>query len=175
MREYRRDFLTIAEVVRLVRRLDGRRGLSVSARQLRYWDTALLLGAGRATDGHNAARVFTAEDVALVRLVRRLQRDEVRDRAVWALLLQHGDALRSACASGASLVLWMEPNGRAHLVTARDAATKPIRECYPLVDVVRGVREAMSAPRRRAAMVWNGRQAVRVTALAAQAVEDATT
>src|SRR5688572_9189167 len=127
-----RDLLTITEVVEVVRRLDERRGLDVSARQLRYWDTALSFGAGRATDGPNAARTFSLADVAVVRLIRRLQRDDVSARAIWALLLVLGREVRAVCRPDTSRVLWMEGNGRAHLLTAREAASKPARECYPL-------------------------------------------
>src|SRR5688572_2985645 len=135
--------LTIAEVVEVVRRLDERRALGVSARQLRYWDTALSFGAGRATDGPNGARTFTLADVVVVRLVRRLQRDEVSARVVWALLLVLGSELRAACRPDTSHVLWIEANGLARLLTAREAASKPARECYPLADVVTGVAEAV--------------------------------
>lgn len=77
---------TISEVVEVVRRLDAQ-AAGVSPRQLRYWDTALSLRAKRAAQGRNAARVSCVEDVAIVRLVRRLQRDEVPARAIWALLV----------------------------------------------------------------------------------------
>ena len=137
------DVLTIAEVVEIVRRLDGRRGLAVSARQLRYWDAALSFGAGRATDSQNAARTFTASDVAVARLVRRMQRDGVSARAIWALLLLLGRELRASCRPGTSRVVWMESSGRAHLLTGHEAASKPARECYAFTDVVAGVREAV--------------------------------
>jgi DNA-binding transcriptional MerR regulator len=159
-RKTMRDILTIAEVVELVRRLDERRGLGVSARQLRYWDTALSFGAGRATDTPNAARTFTPADVAVVRLVRRLQRDDVRDRAIWALLLHLGGQLRRAMRHGSTAVLWMEANGRAHLLTARAAADKPVRECYPLAEVVTGIREAIRSLRTGDYEIWNGARLV---------------
>ena len=159
------DVLTIAEVVEVVRRLDERRGLGVSARQLRYWDTALSFGAGRVTDRRNAARTFRPSDVAIVRLVRRLQRDEVSARAIWALLLVFGRELRTVCKPGTSRVLWMAPNGRASLLTAKDAASKPTRECYPLADVVQGVTEMVRTLRSGDYAVWNGAKAVRVREL----------
>ena len=161
------NVLTISEVVEVVRRLDGRRGLSVSARQLRYWDATLSLGAKRAADGHNAARMFTLEDVAVVRLVRRLQRDGVRDRAIWALLVIAGEELRAALHRGTSRVLWVESNGRAHLLSAREAASKPPRECYPLADVVNGLPEALRQLRAGESEAWNGAAWVPVQALAA--------
>lgn len=161
------DVLTIGEVVEVVRRLDGRRGLEVSARQLRYWDTALSFGAGRATDSQNAARTFTTADVAVARLVRRLQRDEVSARAIWALLLVLGRELRASCRPGTSRVLWMEANGRAHLLTGHEVVGKPPRECYALADVVSGVREALQALRSGDYEVWNGARAVPVQELAA--------
>jgi DNA-binding transcriptional MerR regulator len=161
------DVLTIGEVVEVVRRLDGRRGLAVSARQLRYWDAALSFGAGRATDSQNAARTFTASDVAIARLVRRLQKDGVSARAIWALLLVSGRELRASCRPGTSRVLWVEPNGRAHLLTGHEALSKPARECYALADVVSGVREAVRTLRSGDYEVWNGAKAVRVQELVA--------
>lgn len=157
--------LTIAEVVEVVRRLDARRGLAVSPRQLRYWDTALAFGAGRATDGRNAARMFTEADVAVVRLVRRLQQDEVRDRAIWAILLHLGDDLRRHCVPGTPWVLWVQSNGRAHFVRARSARALPARECYSLADVVAGVRRTIAAVRGRHDQVWNGCRSVSVEEL----------
>jgi DNA-binding transcriptional MerR regulator len=158
--------LTISEVVEIVRALDARHGLSVSARQLRYWDAALSLGAGRATEGANAARLFALEDVAVVRLVRRLQRDGVAARAIWGLLLMQGAALRVACRPGTPRVLWMEGNGLAHLLVAREAASKPARECYRLADVVEGVAETVRTMRVGDYEVWNGAKAVSVRELA---------
>ena len=161
-----RDVLTIGEVVEVVRRLDERRGLAVSARQLRYWDAALSFGAGRATDSQNAARTFTASDAAIARLVRRLQEDGVSARAIWALLLLLGRELRASCRPGTSRVLWMESNGRAHLLTGHEAASKPARECYELAEVVQGVREAIQTLRSGDYEVWNGAKAVPVQELA---------
>jgi DNA-binding transcriptional MerR regulator len=160
-----RDLLTIAEVVDVVRRLDERRGLGVSPRQLRYWDTALSFGAGRATDSQNAVRTFTQADVAVVRLVRRLQHDQVSARAIWALLLHLGAELRAACRPGTSRVLWVESNGRAHLLRAREASSKPARECYPLVDVVNGIQETVRTLRAGDYTIWNGAKAVSVQEL----------
>jgi DNA-binding transcriptional MerR regulator len=162
-----RDVLTIAEVVEVVRRLDERRGLEVSARQLRYWFQVLALGAGKVTDARNAAHLFTESDVAIVRLVRRLQRDGVPARAIWGLLILQGEALRQSCRPGTSRVLWMEANGRAHVLTAREAMTKPHRQCYALADVVRGVREAIDALRAGDYAVWDGSKAVPVQELVA--------
>ena len=150
------ELLTITEAIDVVRRLDARRRLEVSARQLRYWSDALCLGAGRATDGQNAAHLFMPADVALVRLVRRMQRDEVRPRAIWSLLLHQGEALRAACRPGTSKVVWMEPNGRGHLLTGIEAVGKPARECYPLASVVDGVREAVRDVRAGETEIWNG-------------------
>jgi DNA-binding transcriptional MerR regulator len=162
-----RDRLTISEVVEVVRALDSRPELTVSARQLRYWDVALSFAAGRATEGVNAARLFTIEDVVVVRLVRRLQRDGVAARAIWGVLLMQGAALRAACRPGSSRVLWMEPNGRAHLLTTSEAAKKPTRECYPLADVVTGIAETVRGMRAGDYEVWNGAKAVSVKELAA--------
>lgn len=164
-----REMLTIREVVDLVGRLDNRKGLAVTARQLRYWDGTLALGAKRAADGQNAARMFTLEDVAVVRLVRRLQRDGVRDRAIWALLVIEGEELRGALHRGTSRVLWVESNGRTHLLSGREAASQPLRECYPLADVVDGLPEALRQLRAGEAEAWNGAAWVPVQALTASA------
>ena len=61
----------------------------------------------------------------------------------------------------------MESNGRAHLLTAHEATGKPARECYPLADVVSGVRETVQALRSGDYEVWNGAKAVPVRELAA--------
>lgn len=158
--------LTISEVVEVVRRLDAKAARDVSPRQLRYWDTALSLRAKRAAQGRNAARVFSVEDVAIVRLVRRLQRDDVPARAIWGLLVLLGDELRAACRPGISRVLWLESNGRPHVLTAREAANRPPRECYALADVVDGIAATVRAMRTADDYaVWNGAKAIGVREL----------
>jgi len=155
------EFLTIGEAMEVLRRLDERRGLGISARQLRHWDTTLGLCAGRATSGQNGARTFTRADVALARLVRRLQRDGVSSRSIWAFLLHRGTELRAACRPGTSKVLWMEPSGRAHFLSAREAETRPARECYVLANVVRGVDETVRLLRAGDYALWDGAKAIR--------------
>src|SRR5262245_14421939 len=159
------DCLTIGETIEVLRRLDGLRGLDVSARQLRYWDRTFDLRAARATNGRNGARTFTKTDVAMIRLVRRLRRDDVSSRAIWALLLHRGSELRAACRPGISKVLWMEPDGRVHFLNAREAATKPARECYVLANVVRGIEETVRSLRAHDDAPWNGAKAVPVEEL----------
>jgi hypothetical protein len=93
--------------------------------------------------------------------------DHVSARAIWALLLVLGRELRASCRPTTSRALWMESNGRAHLLTAHEATGKPARECYPLADVVSGVRETVQALRSGDYEVWNGAKAVPVRELAA--------
>jgi hypothetical protein len=88
-------------------------------------------------------------------------------RAIWGLLIHQGDALRLACRPGTSRVLWIETNGRAHVLTAREASDKPSRECYALADVVQEVREAIDTLRAGEYEVWNGAKAVPVQELIA--------
>jgi len=72
------------------------------------------------------------------------------------------------CRPSTSRVLWMEPNGRAYLLTAHEAASKPTRECYALADVVDGVQDAIRRLRRsHDYAVWNGAKAVPVQELMA--------
>jgi hypothetical protein len=93
-----------------------------------------------------------------------------RDRqlvVVCALLIHQGEALRRACRPATSRVLWIESNGRAHVVTAREAVGKPHRDCYPLAEAVEGVRETIDALRRGTYEVWNGAKAVPIEELVA--------
>jgi len=79
-----------------------------------------------------------------------------------------GRELRASCRPSTSRVLWMEPNGRAYLLTAHEAASKPTRECYALADVVDGVQDAIRRLRRsHDYAVWNGAKAVPVQELMA--------
>src|SRR5262249_32977098 len=121
--------------------------------------------AGRATVGRNGARTFTKADIAMVRLVRRLQRDGVSPRAIWAFLLHHGHELRAACRPGTSKVLWMEPSGRAHFLSSREAATTPAPECYVVANVVRGVEETVRLLRAGDYALWDGAKAIRAEEL----------
>ena len=162
------EVLTIGEAIEVVRRLDERRGLGISARQLRYWDITLGLCTGRATDRRNGARTLTKTDIAIARLVRRLQRDGVPWRAIWALLRHQGDQLRDSCRRSTLKVLWMEPNGLGHFLTPGEAAIRPPRECYLLANVVRGVEETVRLLRSGDYALWNGAKAVRVEELDAE-------
>jgi hypothetical protein len=114
--------------------------------------------------------LFSLEDVALVRLIRRLQRDGVAPRAIWALLVVQGDALRRALRTPGR-VLWLEQNGRAHFLSRADAASKPARECYALGDVLAGLATALRDLRAHDSNVWAGAAWVPAADLVAVATE----
>ena len=154
MTRSRSQLLTRTEVVSVVSLLDGRKG-AVTHRQLRYWSAVFEIGRGRATAVHNGAQLFDVEGVALVRLVRRLQRDEISARVIWSLLVVQGDALRLALYAGR--ILWLEPNGRGHFITRSEAAGESPRECYALDEFKDGIATAIAAVRRgNESQSWNG-------------------
>jgi hypothetical protein len=61
-----------------------------------------------------------------------------------------------ACAAGVS-----------EETVAREAASKPARDCYPLADVVHGVAETVRTMRVGDYEVWNGAKSVSIKELAA--------
>lgn len=155
--------LTIAEVVHVASRV----GVPLTARQLRLLAAMVPPAAMKAAEGRNAAHVFALPYVVLAVLVGTMRADDVPARAVWGFLVHHADALEDVCGPGTDAVVWVEPSGRSHVLSARAAEGKPARECYRLAPLVDRVIAATTAIRRTTTEVWNGQALVPVQELAA--------
>ena len=141
--------LTTAQTIAAVRELEPRRALTY--RQLRDLE---FRGCSkpRAMAGAKGPRVFDIGEVLLLRLIARLQADEMLTRwQAWSAVAHLRDELIDVLLSGASRVLVIQ-GARGRIVTAREAESisgVPVE----LSAIGRGVRDAM---RRHRGDVWNG-------------------
>lgn len=164
--------LTSSEVSKIVARLEFP-DLPLTRRQLQLWARDLDqggfgIGLGKIADTHNATRLFTIEDVALVRLIRRLQRNRVSPRVTWGLLVIQRAELDAALRERPFRVLWIGPTGHAHFLSQTDADKKSSLHCYPLAVLFRGIEQALADVRECTLQeVWDGRRWVPAMAMAA--------
>jgi hypothetical protein len=145
---------TVNEVARLLRSLEGRYGLT--ARGIRYYARAgMVVPTGRMRAGKRAraTRLYTVNDVALLRLVCRLRRQRAHERAIWGLLVYRGEELRTLLAQGSGVVTVDTPAALA--ITTEDPRTrKPIR--IEASSLVGGLAERLARYRERNPTLWTG-------------------
>src|SRR4051812_28236072 len=87
--------LTVSEVARVLRAFEGR--FALTPRGIRYYARSGMVvpsGRLRASKTARATRLYSFEDIALLRLVCRLHRQHVHERALWGLLVYRGEELR---------------------------------------------------------------------------------
>jgi hypothetical protein len=146
--------LTVAEVTKVLRVLEGR--FALTARGIRYYGrSAMVVPSGRlrASKRARATRLYTVADVALLRLVCRLRRQRVHERAVWGLLVYRGEELRRLIAAGVGVLTVDTPAALA--ITSEDPTKpKPIR--IDVETLVRGLEARLAAYRQRHPRVWTG-------------------
>jgi hypothetical protein len=146
--------LTVTEVARVLRTLEGR--LALTPRGIRYYArTGMVEPSGRMTKGKaaRATRLYRPVDVALLRLVCRLRRQRVHERALWGLLVYRGDELRQLLASRSGELVVDLP---AALAIASEDRTlpKPIR--IDIASLISGLGERLAAYRQRHPEIWTG-------------------
>jgi MerR-like DNA binding protein len=146
--------LTVSEVSRVLRALEGR--FALTPRGIRYYArSGMVAPSGRLRAGKRAraTRLYTVEDVALLRLVCRLHRQRVHERAVWGLVVYRGEELRRLIRAGEGVLAVDTPAALA--ITAEDPTTpKPIR--VDIATLVAGLEQRLVAYRRRNPDVWTG-------------------
>jgi hypothetical protein len=146
--------LTVTEVARVLSALEGR--FALTARGIRYYArSGMVVPSGRLRAGKRAraTRLYTIEDVALLRLVCRLHRQRVHERAVWGLLVYRGVELRRMIRAREGLLTIDTPAALA--ITAEDPTTpKPIR--IDIATLVAGLEQRLVAYRQRNPDVWTG-------------------
>lgn len=146
--------LTVVEVARILRALEGR--FALTPRGIRYYArTGMMVPSGRMAKGKRSreTRLYTVVDVALLRLVCRLHRQRVHERALWGLLVYRGDELRALLAEGSGELVVDTPAALA--IGSEDRTTpKPIR--VDVASLVSGLTERLQAYRRRNPKVWTG-------------------
>jgi DNA-binding transcriptional MerR regulator len=146
--------LTVAEVARVLRTLEGR--VALAPRGIRYYArTGMVEPSGRMLKGKTSrtTRLYDVVDVALLRLVCRLRRQHVHERAVWGLLVYRGDELRELLASGSGELIVDVPAALA--ITSEDR-TPPKPICIDVASLVSGLAERLAAYRRRHPEIWTG-------------------
>lgn len=146
---------TVTEVARLLRQIEGASALS--ARAIRYYDRCGMVspsgGRLKKSKTSRAARLYTTIDIALLRLVCRLRRKGVHERAAWGLLVYRGDELRRLLAQGHGDLIVETPAALA--IGSEDRSTpKPIR--IDVTSLLSGLAERLTAYRRRNPEVWTG-------------------
>ena len=146
--------LTVSEVARVLRTLEGR--FALTPRGIRYYArTGMVAPSGRMFIGRRAraTRLYRLEDVALLRLVCRLHRQRVHERALWGLLVYRGDDLRTLLASGSGELVVNTP---AALGIGSEDRTTPAPIRINIASLVSGLAERLAAYRQRHPKVWTG-------------------
>src|SRR2546425_164064 len=141
--------LTMSELLEVVASLEAN-GDTLNARKLRYLDRHL---SARSADVTNQARLFTAQDVALVRVYLRLVTKGLPSWQARAVLALRNRELRRALDASAPLILvadWPD----VHLVPASEKARYDVR--VSLRSVLAGVEAEIARRRRDEPNVWAG-------------------
>jgi DNA-binding transcriptional MerR regulator len=142
--------LTVAEVARLLRSLEGRFGLT--PRGVRYYArTGMVEPSARTAEGRHA-RLYTVEDVVLLRLVCRLKRLRVHERAIWGFLVYRGDELRQKIRAGIGVLVFDDP---VTLSVAQESR-KPRTITIALPDFIASVETRIAGYRQRNPEIWTG-------------------
>lgn len=141
--------LTAAQVLMALRRLEGRRALTY--KQLRDLEARGCVRP-QTLPGGRAPRVYDAGDVMLLRLIARMQADELLSRwQAWSVVAHLRDELRETLVSGAARVLVVQ-GAIGRIVTAREAVGMP-GVPFDLAPVSRGISTIM---RSQVGDVWTG-------------------
>jgi len=143
--------LTVAEVAKLLRMLEGRFGLT--PRGIRYYArTGMVEPSARTAEGRHA-RLYTLEDVVLLRLVCRLKRLRVHERAIWGFLVYRGEELRQKIRDDrAGVLVFDDP---VTLSVAQESA-KPRAITIALPDFVAAIETRIASYRQRNPELWTG-------------------
>lgn len=141
---------TVSEVARVLRALEGR--FALTPRGIRYYArTGMVEPSERTATGRNA-RLYRVVDIALLRLVCRLKRLHVHERAIWGLLIYRSDELRARLEEAHGELVLDDPVTLA--VGVENQQRQPIR--IPLTDFVGAVERRAHAYRTRNPDVWTG-------------------
>lgn len=163
-------WLTPDEVIVVIARLDGAARM-VTYKQLRYWDAEGIVPAGRALASRNAARLYGADDIAMLRLAIRVL--ETRSlRQVSEALRYRATDLRKAFSSSRPLALTFDARGVAQVVPVYHVPVGA--DAYDLGECADGVSEAMRSVREHEPRVWSGVRRERPSTLAVTSVVAAT-
>lgn len=145
---------TVSDVARVLRQLEGRYALT--PRGIRYYArSGMVVPSGRMRAGKaaRATRLYTIVDVALLRLVCRLHRQRVHERAIWGLLVYREAELRQMLERGTGFIVVDTPAALA--ITSEDSTTpKPVR--LDVESLTAGLAHRLDAYRVRHPKVWTG-------------------
>ena len=165
------SFVSVTEACDLLQRLEARTlarlGWTITPRQLRYLDTCGVLQPGR-VDG---ARLYTAADVALLRLFLRLVAAGATESRVRSALVYLGAELRREVERPASDRALLLMGARGLIVPASECQRwRGQQPCISVAEVVKGTGEAVEAVRAADAYIWTGRRFETSSTLAAAVV-----
>jgi DNA-binding transcriptional MerR regulator len=145
--------LTAGELLDVVASLEPLNGDILTARKLRYLDRHLRHLSARSADVTNQARLYTAQDVALVRVFLRLMRRGLPAWQARAVLALRNRELRRALESDAALMLVVDwPD--VHVVQAPEASRFDVR--VSLRSVLTDVEGAIARRRHEEPDIWVG-------------------
>jgi hypothetical protein len=144
------DLFTADQVLRAVGRLERRSPLTY--RQLRDLEARQCV-APRVLPGGKGPRVYDLADVLLLRLVARMQADELIARwQAWAVVAQLRNELRAVLRGTLPRVLVVQ--GAIGRLVPPKQAEHISGVPFDLADIGRGVTDALRSV--RSALVWNG-------------------
>lgn len=143
--------LTAPEVAAVVTALEG---TACTARRVRY-----LFDGQRGAAGvvRGQTRLYGLPEVAVMRLVLRLEAQGVSGWVARVVVTYCGDAIGAAWRRGAAAALVVR-GVTGTIEPVRDATARPAAACVPLPPVWRGIERAVRAARRRHPDVWRWRQ-----------------
>jgi hypothetical protein len=163
-----RSVYTVSEVAHVLRALEGR--FALTPRGIRYFArTGMVVATGgrlKRSKTARTTRLYTVVDVALLRLVCRLHRQRVHERALWGLLVYRGAELRQLLERGEGTLTIETPAALA--IGSEDPTTpKPIR--IDARALLAGLTERLIAYRHRNPDVWTGLAWIPATVAAQEA------
>ena len=145
---------TVADVVRVLRALEGRAG-GLTADAVRYYARTGMVPPSARLAGLRGARVYTQTDLALLRLVCRLRRQGLHERALWGLLVYRGDEVRAQLSEGTGEI---RVDDAAQLAVGPRGASASSPVYVSVAALLHGLAEACGRYRVARPALWTGSQ-----------------
>ena len=143
--------LTVTEAARILRALEGR--FALTPRGIRYYARTGMVQPEHRTKGGRSARLYSVVDLGLLRLVCRLHRQRVHERAMWGLLVYRGAELRSMLRAGRGVLAVTDT---AALAAGNEGESVPKPIVVDAAAIMAGLSERIAAYRTREPEIWTG-------------------
>lgn len=150
-----KEIFTVAEVAEVLLSLE--KTFALTPRGIRYYDRTGMVsptgGRVKVTTRARATRLYTVADIALLRLVCRLHRRGIHERALWGLLVYRQHELRRLIACGHGELVIDTPAALAFVSTDKRTPA-PIR--IDVAKLLGRLTGRLAAHRRRRPWIWTG-------------------